>query len=299
MISYVLYHILGGNDILFVFMLSIISYSCLFSALYKFNKYIGASKIVFITSGMTLGFFPYIFAISIHLVRQFMGFSICLFGIISFMSDRSNRKYLYLLLSCLSVFIHTSSAFILGLFLIPLFRTSINKKNAILFAVFCVCFLSFSQIAQTILPFFADTSFAYGLGKLANGTTFQSVLPMIQIVFVSSISILSIFSFYTNHTMKKNPLAAYVVNTLIFLLIFVLINYRVNIEMAARFLYDIVILVPFVTSIVIYKVKNISLHICGQLILFVFWVYYNQNMSDWTYTCVDYFWLYSTIMYLI
>lgn len=299
-ISYLLYFICGGNDQLFVFSLSFISYSALFAALFSFNKAIAAPKVVFLTSVLTMAFFPYSFALSVHIVRQFMGTCLCIWGVVGYICyHRRSSRIVALIVAILSIFVHTSVGFFIPLLFLPFLKASVNRKNVFLYGVLMITIFSFTIIANYLLPYFEDSVLSYGLDKLAEGTTFETHIPTIQLLFVSVTTIVGLVFFYSCSALKHVPIACLMMNINLLIYIFVITNISLNIEMSLRYLFDILILLPFIVSILFYKISNKFIHILLSLILFIFWSFYNMTLSEWTYKCSDYFPMYTIFNYIV
>lgn len=290
-------HLIGGNNFhIYSFIISLISYIFLLKGLLLLFKTLNNSYYEKITIIFILLFFPYLFANSIHIVRQFLATSI-IFYVIS-VNACTNKNYL--LLAIMDMFIHTSAVFFIPFLFINKFKNPVGKNNLYLYLLIIFGLLSLSIIANYILPMVAGLPLEYLMKKAANGTTFETSLPLSQLLFSILITIVPIICTYKiNISLKKISAVNFFITISFFLLFFIIINPEQT-ELQLRYNFCFWQLLPFLAAISLKGLKISPLKlVLTMVLLFSFWNCYNLFLSEWDYTCKYTYFFYPAFLYLI
>lgn len=296
---YFLYLIGGDNIHFFIFAISLTSYYFMLLAVKGFCKLLNLSSFVYVVVISVLCFFPYTYALSVHIIRQFLAASVLSYLLMKYYST-NNRKYA--IISVFTIFIHSSVVFFMPFLFFKKITDRIGKRSILIYIVIAVLFASISSIAAMFLPYLInDSTVLHIANKAINGTTFETELPLYQFIASIIMILCSIFCIYITPTkfLRNMTVPNYIVNISIFIILFIIANSK-NPEIQLRYnfylwsfvsLYSAIILKRFRFSNSIYGITVIG--------LFVFWVFYNNNMSQWTYTCCDKFYYYPFYYYFV
>ncbi len=293
---YFIYRIGGNNEKIFIFIISLCSYIFLFKALFLLAKKMKLNGIEIIFCCFLLFFFPYIYALSVHLVRQFLATSIMLYVVCKRICEGKINWWLIIV----AILIHTSTVFFIPFIMWGKFRERINLKNGVFYLVGIIFLLCMKYIAILILPFFTGTFLFYLVNKVALGTTYETTLPMFQL-FYSVILVLIDFGiiYVFNRRYANDPRFVYFFNITLFLLLFILINVDQP-ELQLRYNFIFWLLTPFFFC---FFIKAVKIHVfilrMACISLFIFWNVYNISMSEWNYTCANEYFLYPFYFYLL
>jgi hypothetical protein len=229
--------------------------------------------------------FPTLFALSAHLMRQFLAGSILFYVIIEYVCY-SKIKILPFLLA---VFIHTTSAF-LGVIFFPFFKKEVNIKNIAFISLFTIAFsIGIFRIAGQFEWLFDETPFlGYALDRLANRENAWETENLGALVFLLYFFVVIVFYAVSKKFRQMKTLFWGRVFYLIYvLLVFVLVNYN-DTEIALRFSFYLYFFVPaafyFFPSIIFLNNKE-YIRVCVTSIISVFfcWFIYKLNYGTWTY----------------
>lgn len=148
-------HLLGGRNYhIYIFIISMISYSCLLRVLLIMKKQLGLTNMAFVGSVSFLCFFPYTYAISVHIVRQVLASSIIIWLLFEYYCGIKKKWILIFAVS--TIFIHTSAIFILPFFFVKQIAKPITKKNFYLYLLIVIVIFSVSFIGGNYKFFISD-----------------------------------------------------------------------------------------------------------------------------------------------
>lgn len=291
-------HFIGGQNFhIYIFLISLISYICLLRTLYIMKEQLKLSNGAFVGAIGFLCFFPYTFTMSVHIVRQFLASSLIIWLLYEY-NYGIQKKYI-LFFAAATIFIHSSAIFILPFSLIKQITKPISKKNIWIYIIVIMGILSISYIGGQILAIStSDSAASYIAGKMANGTTYETTLPLYQLAFSVFLVIGGYVSiYYHGKKMKTNGASLLILHISTILLIFILANTEnPEIQLRCNFFfwtYASLFVSIFLASYNIQLKKNILFF----LMLFLFWNIYNTSLSQWTYTCSSDYYLYPIFMY--
>lgn len=290
-------HLLGGNNYhIYSFTISLLSYLFTLKGLFILFKSLNNTFYEKIAVIAILLFFPYLFANSLHIVRQFLATSIIFY--VTTVKAAYNKNLWWFAL--IDIFIHTSVAFFIPFLFVSRFRQPIGKNNIYLYILILSGIISISIIANFILSATDGLPIEYLLNKAANGTTFETTLALPKLLFSVIITIIPIICTYlVNKKMKKVPVVNYYISISFFLLFFILANPNQS-ELQLRYNFFFWQLLPYLAGICLKGIKIYPKYLLLFMgLLFLFWNIYNLNMSEWTYTCKYLYVFYSAFHYFI
>ena len=246
-----------------------------------------------------LCFFPYTYAISVLIIRQFLALSIMLFLLAEYYCHE--RRKILIFFACCTIFIHSSVIILLPFFFLTQISRSINKRSAFLYIAILVLFLQLPLFSQLILPYIGvNPTIRHIIEKAIYGTTFETELPLGQLIFSLILVCLLYFSIYIkNKNLKKYASANYLANISIVILLFILINSQnPEIQLRYNFYFWSFLAFYFIIYLSAFKISDVSVLAC-MIMLFTSWNIYNIQFSEWTYTCSENYFFYPLFMYFL
>ena len=291
-------HIIGGKNYhIYIFIMSMISYSCLLRTLNIMKKQLGLTNMEFVGAVSFLCFFPYTYAISVHIVRQVLASSIIMWLLFEYYCGMKKKWILIFAVS--TIFIHTSAIFILPFFFIKQIIKPITKNNFYLYLLIVLVIFSVSFIGGKLLSVVSSGSaVGYIADKMVNGTTFETTLPLSQLLLSVAFVVGGYVSIYVHRkTLGNNTACTLLLHISTILLLFILSN-SANPELQLRCNFFFLTYASFFIAIYLasYRVYPFII-LLASLSMFVFWNFYNYGVSQWTYTCSDKYYLYSIFDY--
>ncbi|PWJ34871.1 EpsG family protein [Fibrobacter succinogenes] len=299
MIVYFL-HLIGGDNVhFFTFSISFMSYFFLLKTLFLWKKEFDISDTDFILCIAVLCFFPLTYALSVHIIRQFLALSIMLW---SFFSYQKTRKKLYLCTAICDVFIHSSVViFIPFMFFIKIVEKPIKLKYLYVGAFFIAVMSSIKTLSNIALQYVSHNKTLYHITKTAvDGTTFETELPQSQFLFsIFLVTLGFICSYWINPNLKQNKFATAFLNFSLFLIIFIAINKNFS-EIQLRYNFYFWSFISFFTMLYL---SSLRIQSCIKqvftVVLFILWNFYNLFLSQWTYTCSYFYFIYPSFWYFL
>ena len=291
-------HLIGGKNYhIYIFIISMISYSCLLRVLLIMKKQLGLTNMAFVGSVSILCFFPYTYAISVHIVRQVLASSIIIWLLFEYYCGIKKKWILIFAVS--TIFIHTSAIFILPFFFVKQIAKPISRKSILLYLLIVGAIFSVSFIGGKLISVASsDSAASYIADKMVNGTTFETTLPLSQLILSVAFVVGGYVSIYVHRkTLGNNAACTLLLHISTILLLFILSN-SANPELQLRCNFFFLTYASFFIAIYLasYRVYPFII-LLASLSMFVFWNFYNIGVSQWTYTCSDKYYLYSIFDY--
>lgn len=283
-------HLIGGNNThFFVFSISLISYTFLLKALLIWKKDLDISETNFMLAVSTLCFFPWTFALSVHIIRQFLALSIMLWAFFSYFSK---HKKIYWLFAFCTIYIHSSVIILFPLLFIKKIAQPIKIKYLYVLIGIFVLFSSINQLGTIALSYVRNSATLVHIAqKAADGTHFETTLPLSQLLFSIALVILGFVAVYIkNKKLKEQNIIPLFLNTSLIILCFILVSSNYS-EIQLRYNFYFWSFFPFFILVYTLSTKINKLFIfSGIILLFFAWNIYNIYLSQWEYTCsYDYF----------
>lgn len=280
-------YITSGNEALYIISFTALGYYILFYALWKVHTYYKLSINNFIIAILCAFLFPNLFALSAHLVRQFIASSlIILFLVNNFYWNKKSIGLLFV------AFLFHSTSLIFAVCLLPLFANRMTLKRSILFLITSLGLLVVGNKLISIM--FAVLSqiplLSYAIGRVAEADEAKAE-PLGMSILVFHIVIIVLFFLISRikkiNNLTNNNFRFFYLSFLLF--VYILLN-RNNGIISLRFSFYMYFLLPlsfyFIVELVSTRVVKILVQIC-VFIIFVLWFVYKINNGFWTYNDVD------------
>jgi len=293
--NYLFYHLTGGNVKLWIITFSFLSYMLFFVAIIKFFKInqINTSQLVL---ALILGaFFPQLFSLSAHLIRQFIAGSIFMYFAVNKIFYNKNKWWLIII----AVLTHSSSLLLFALVFFKFLGDFRNHRT--LNFILILSLISYQYIAKGLLLFFdseegiivyilkrasEDTTFNLGSFQLMN---YLMMFIMIGIVFYhmyhlkkQSLKVHNSFTSKDDKAKKNNKKLNYFFSVMIFLSLFILVNINQS-ELSNRLFFYLFFYFPFVIPLLTDKIKQKSTVAYFVSILFLIFFAYRLEYGRWQY----------------
>lgn len=287
-----------GNIWCFKFFVSLINYMFLTSSfLIYYKRYKCESPIPIFAAVFIMCFTPYIFTMSLQLVRQFLAGSVFTWLLVKKCVQGKTNIFL---LICLPL-LHTTALLFIPFFLFPQLDKPIRKEK-LFYICLLIALLGIQIISQVLskISFLSDiAAINYALSRASTGTSFDlGPLPLSKIVFILAILFVCI-KIKRHPAISEEPGIKRFSNTLIFLCIFILINFDQS-ELSNRLCFYLFPFIPYVFlwGLRIYKRFASKELITGfTLFMIVFWSLY-LHIGTWTYLLPVNVWLLPLWLYM-
>lgn len=285
--SWLFSNISGGNTFLFKFFHSAICYLIMGYSYIKLFERFEVSGAIAVTTLLLLLFIPYIFTLSLHLMRQFLAGSILVYTMLELLYYDKIKDFVKhnLLLIILMFTFHKSTLFFVVLMLIP-FLGSHYKDAKLKYIILLICIVGYQLVAQHFLSLGAlneDSSLFIAVSRASEDTTFE-LEPMNFVKISLVITFAVVFSLFANRSNNyHNEIGImHFSNVIIILSLFVILNLHQT-ELSNRFYFYLFPFFPFII-VVISLMKYISDSLCAIIIISVIflWILYIDN-GVWTY----------------
>lgn len=290
--------IFSGNIVLFKFSITLINYLLLNFSIAKFCKHFHFSIDKIITAVFLMCFIPYIFTMSLQLLRQFLAGSLLVYILIDICFFHKRN---WLLIVCM-VLMHSTS-FIFIPFLVLPFLDKPFMKNKIYYFALMALLIAIQTIAEFLLNLGLlneVNSLNYALQRASQEVFFD--MPPFPLWKIIVIVIIAGFHFYLgyiriNHIRLKEGLKRYC-NTILFLSVFILLNIH-QAELSNRLLFY---LFPFLPFMIVWGVRQLKLSIGFLvpfvLVMIVFWIKY-LDIGTWIYELPANIWITPIFLYFM
>lgn len=302
--NYLFYHISNGSFRLWVFTISFISYLLLLLAVLKFSLHNSFSKGQILMAFVLASFFPQMFSLSAHLLRQFVASSIFVYFFVDRICENKNKWWLPII----GMLVHFSSILIFPLVYLKFLGDF--KKYKILNVVILVCLLFYQKIAQFLLIILGNINYflSYVLIRASTNTTFDlggfQFMNFVLMLFMLGVSFLYLYKKRRENNSKINNIENYNKNrhfifVLVILSVFIMANLNQS-ELSNRLFFYLFFFFPFIIplcfdlnikmnhSYLSYSISN----------LFILFFLYRLEFGVWTYNSIIQILIKPTIFYL-
>ena len=279
LLVWVLNHILMDNGAAFKFSITLLNYLLLNYSILLFAKHFEMSTKYVIIGVVSMCFIPYIFTMSLHLIRQFLSLSILIFAAVR-VCFYNKKDYILLLLA---PFIHTTGFILLPILLFSAFdkRFSESKIWYVGLLIAVIGMQSFAGVLSEVITDEASMSYAIYRASKDNLADFTGVLSWVKISMIIGFSIISIWVTYFSDYKGQKGVRRFT-NMILLLAIFVLTNLQQT-ELAMRFFFFFFPFTPFLIMYGVSLLPRLEIIIpFAMVLLFVFFVQY-LSIGTWTY----------------
>lgn len=274
-----------GSIEMFIVLMSTLCYFFIFISVWKMHMKLNLSRYSFMLSIIIVLFFPNLFSLSNHLLRQFLAGSIIVFVIIE-NTFYKNKRYMFLLAA---VLIHTTSFFFSFIYL-PFLnkKMTFKRKLTISFLMFLIFsgVYSFLTVLTNLFSGIPVLGLIFKRLDVQDGAWETDNISVLSFIFM--FFVLTVF-FKVSKKINVNKLSL----VTIFLIAFIIINYS-NTEIALRFTFYTYFLFPIAIYFLPLSLSNFknennfSIIITPVLsIMFICWFIFKLNNGSWTYLELD------------
>lgn len=295
--NYIIYHLTSGSVKIWVLTFSLISYILFFIAIKRFCIKIKLPFTLLLLSLVLAAFFPQMFSLSAHLIRQFIAGSIFIFYAVDKIFYKKNRWWLVLI----GVLTHGSSA-ILYAFVLFKFLGDF-KKYKFLNITLLILLICYQYIAKILLVVFAgfSPSLDYILERASRDTTFNLgefqlmnfilMFVMILVAMLTKGTIIKKFEKEVEYLEKSESInepqeieksVRLFFSSMIILSFFIIINIRQS-ELSNRLFFYLFFYFPFLLPLILLNFKEKSTISYFISILFMVYFAYRIEFGVWKY----------------
>lgn len=291
--NYFCYHLTNGSVKVWLFILSFVSYLFMLLATVKILTKLKATKSQILLGIIVAVFFPQLFSLSAHLLRQFVAGAIFVYFAVDFIYYKQKKWWL----PVLGFLIHSSSII---LFPLVFFKKLGNFKNHFSINAFLlVVLLSYQMVAALLLKVIGGGGF---LGRLLQRGSADTTFDLGEFNVVNYI--LMLFMWFVAFIILKRKDGyesenRHFVSIIFALSIFIIVNIQQS-ELSARmffylfFFFPLMLALLFTKKVKGYKELNFMISI-----LFIVFFIYRLSHGTWTYAPLSSLLKFTAIDYLI
>lgn len=290
-LGYVLYcwllsHTFCGNVFIFKFIHPFVCYIFLGLAIINVGERFKISLGSICTALIVMFFFPYIFTMSMQLLRQFFAGCVLIYLMSRLFNFSSLKEYIYKnwFFIVLMISFHKSSIIFLPLLLLP-FLDKPFRANKSLYCILFISFVFYQSIAGALLPFFVgiDSFLSEGIERASKDTTFE--LEGLSLLKKCLLFLILLVAFCIGHIQSKYVKTkgiTHFCNVVIFIDLFIVLNMH-QAELSLRFYFYLLPVLPFVYLVLNDKYRfNTTCNLSIVFLIMVFWSMF-LDFGTWTY----------------
>jgi len=232
-----------------------------------------------------VAFFPQLFSISAHIIRQVLAGAILCFAIGMFVRDGRNRWLLYLL----ATLIHTSAAFVI---LLPLSTMAarwlgVRRRIGLYLTMFITALTVLTALPLVTSVVGSSAGFlSYGLGRLSSDSFYLlSPLPLSALALNILIALAAVYG--AGHSGIRDAVSRRIATVAAFVcvnaMIVMLTHHTGNTEWSTRFLYYQYSLLPLILVTVFSATRYRSIIGIGLIATLPIYFVYSLAGSRWEY----------------
>ena len=285
--SWLFSNISGGNTFLFKFFHSALCYLIMGYSYIKIFERFEVSAAIAVTTLLLLLFIPYIFTLSLHLMRQFLAGSILVYTMLELLYYDKKKDFVKhnLLFIILMFTFHKSTLFFVILMLVP-FLGSHYKDAKLKYIILLICIVGYQFVAKYFMSFSGlneSSSIGIAVARASENTTFElESMNYAKIFLVSTFIIISCLFVSRSKNYHNETGIIHFSNIIIILSLFVLLNLHQT-ELSNRFYFYLLPFFPFFMLVVgLMKRIRISLYAIIIISVIFIWISYVEN-GVWTY----------------
>ena len=297
--NYLLYYLTNGNAQILILLSTAISYWFVLNAIFIYYKVLKANDSILMFAIVITVFFPQLFSLSAHLIRQFMAASILLYAYVQ--KFVLQKKVWYYLLT--AAFIHSTALLFIPLIYFKPLRI-IFKLHTILIIALILVVVSFGLpfISSVILHLFGRNIITYVFSRVTNADHPLEPLSLLSFL-VLGISVFIVLVLQYSSTGKKLtnnfPGLVQLSNIFLFYAFFILANIKTP-EISVRFFFYTYFFFPLLVPLFFTFIKNNTqiLRASFSFIMILFFIY-RLEYGTWQYATLNELLLGSTLSFFI
>lgn len=234
---YLSYFILGGNERLFIAVITFLTYFFIFKAIYLIDNKKENNNYLIVAAAISIAFFTQYFTLTAHLIRQVLATSIFMYAI----SLRINGQRTYWLWLAVAFSVHNAVGVLIALSMIPYIKRKPNLFMILILSILTSLFTTyFSKIAGVL----ENMVNSYALQRAANaegasdGLEIDIIASIIVFVPLGIISLINSF--------KRRPEISPIYSNLTILLILLVASLSFSPLLQYRFFFFAYSFIPFI-----------------------------------------------------
>lgn len=284
--NYIIYYLIGGNTSSYIIITTVIAYMFFFCAINKFLRLYSKNSII-IFSIIIAAFFPQLFSLSAHLIRQFLAASILLYAIV--LKLFYNKKVWFFLL--MAVLIHSTTLLFIPLMYLKPLKNKLSVKNGTFILLLIVGVgLFLPTVSEIIVNSVGNNIFTYAFTRVNRANIELEELSVLSFVVLAIIFFILILIQYHKSGEKiriLTPGIIHLANIFLIYAIFIIANLN-NTEISLRFFFFTYFFFPLLVPLSFLMVKNNLIFIKGLIsIAFIIFFIYKLKYGAWEYASLN------------
>ena len=284
--NYIIYYLIGGNTSSYIIITSVIAYMFFFCAINKFLRLYSKNSII-IFSIIIAAFFPQLFSLSAHLIRQFLAASILLYAIV--LKLFYNKKVWFFLL--MAVLIHSTTLLFIPLMYLKPLKNKLSVKNGTFILLLIVGVgLFLPTVSEIIVNSVGNNIFTYAFTRVNRANIELEELSVLSFVVLAIIFFILILIQYHKSGEKiriLTPGIIHLANIFLIYAIFIIANLN-NTEISLRFFFFTYFFFPLIVPLSFLMVKNNLIFIKELIsVAFIIFFIYKLKYGAWEYASLN------------
>lgn len=287
-ITYILFHVSDGSWQFYLISISYLAYFPLFFAIYRYAKHFRLNPQYLMFAIILIGFFPFYFSLSAHLLRQIISMGLITYIFVDkLIVGRTN-----ILLLVLAILTHSSVLLFIPFLFFDIFKKKFTVLNFTILVTLSVVFLSLSRIIISglidflfiLLPNFLVNP----LARFNSGESFVELVGETNMTVLYGISLTFWIFFLIKYSSPRNvPKPYLLLNSFAILNIFILLSSSNNL-LQIRYIPYLVIIFPFIIPSLCNQNYIIRMVIfLGASLMMVVYFFYSLVSGVWDYGTIS------------
>jgi len=273
----------GGSIKYWVLVLTFASYFPFFVAIHKFQKRVSPDSQYILFSVCLAAFFPQLFSLSAHLMRQFIAGGLLVYFLNEKLIFNSNKWWL----AIIGTLLHSSSLILFALAYVWFLKERPNKRNFHYFLILFFILGTYQVVSQLLLPIFSDSmSVSYALTRASKDTKFDlGSFAAINYFFIATLLYILFKEVYVKNLQKIISGVEHFGNIIVILTFFILINLQQS-ELSNRLFFYLCFFFPFIIPIALKRQSFSIIRKVLTLSIILFFLY-RLEFGTWTYDSIS------------
>lgn len=280
--NYIFYYLSGGSVKFWILTITFLGYFPFFIAIHSFQVKISGKPNYIIFSICIAAFFPQLFSLSAHLIRQFIAGSIALYFLVEKLVYKKNKWWLIFL----GAFIHSTSIIIFAMGLVPFLKKRPNVTNISKYGFLVLILGGYQILSQSLLSTFSETAgIGYALERASRDTTFElAAFSITNYIFILILAFLLIKRVYVNNLDKKINGVEFISNIIFIQIFFILINLH-QAELSNRLFFYLCFFFPLIIPLQ-FQQSNYGVLRKILTLFLIYFFSYRLILGTWHYATI-------------
>ncbi len=287
-LTYILFHVSNGSWQFYLISISYLAYFPLFFAIYRYAKHFRLNPQYLMFAIILIGFFPFYFSLSAHLLRQIISMGLVTYIFVDkLIVGRTN-----ILLLVLAILNHSSALLFIPFLFFDIFMKRFTVLNFIILLSVSTVFLSLARaIISSLLNFLLillPSFLVYPLARLGSGSSFVELIGDTNLTVLYGISLAFWIFFLIKYSSSKDvPKPYLLLNSFAILNIFILLSSSDNL-LQIRYIPYLIIIFPFIIPSLCNQNNIIRIMIfLGASLMMVVYFFYSLVNGVWDYGTIS------------